>query len=71
MLGLMEKFDRWDLNGDGYLTIAELEPARAITGNSPTRIRDFYDTNKDGKVSLREAQNAYARADEADLRAKG
>ncbi|MEX1114735.1 MAG: hypothetical protein WEB53_05765 [Akkermansiaceae bacterium] len=70
MLGLLEKFDRWDLNGDGYLNVTELEPSRKITGNSPTRILDFYDTNKDGQISLREAQDGYARADEAELRAK-
>jgi hypothetical protein len=70
MLGLLEKFDRWDLNGDGYLTLAELEPSRKLTGNSPTRIVDFYDTDKDGKITLREAQDGYARADEANLRSR-
>ncbi len=71
MLGLIEKFDRWDLDGDGHLTVAELEPSREITGNSPAHILEFYDANKNGKISLREAQAGYGRAHEAEMRVKG
>ncbi len=64
MIGLLEKFDRWDLNGDGYLTASELGPSEQITGRKPAEVIKFYDTNNDGKISLREAQAGYSRADE-------
>jgi len=66
MIGLLQKFDRWDDNGDGYLTASELERAKKISGQQPAEIIDFYDTNKDGKISLREAQAGYARSGEAE-----
>jgi len=65
MIGLLEKFDRWDLNGDGNLDRHELAPAKELTGLTPAEIIAFYDTGKDGKVSLSEAQAGYARSDEA------
>jgi len=61
MLGLMEKFDRWDLNGDGRLDLGELEDASRISGVPPQKILEFYDANKDGHITLKEAQQAYQR----------
>lgn len=61
MLGLIEKFDRWDIDGDGRLDIDELTAASKITGIPPQEILEFYDTNNDGSITLREAQAAYQR----------
>lgn len=66
MIGLMEKFDRWDENGNGRLNYAELALGLAGTDHKPANVLTFYDTNHDGSISLREAQTGYARADEAD-----
>jgi len=70
MIGLLHKFDRWDDNGDGYLNALELKQATKISGQPPARIIEFYDTNHDSKVSLREAQDGFSRTDEAERRAK-
>ncbi len=70
MVGLLQKFDRWDDNGDGYLTAPELKQASKISHQPTAKITGFYDTNHDGKISLQEAQNGYSRADEAELKAK-
>jgi len=61
MIGLLEKFDRWDYNGDGRLTIDELDEAAKTSGIPAKDILDFYDTNKDGAITLHEAQAAYQR----------
>lgn len=61
MIGLLEKFDRWDYNGDGRLTLGELGEASSISGIPPQDILAFYDTNKDGAITLIEAQAAYQR----------
>jgi len=66
MIGLLEKFDRWDLNGDGQLEAKELRDAEKITGQKPAEIIDFYDRDKNGKISLREAQIGFQRVDEAE-----
>lgn len=70
MIGLLEKFDRWDYDGDGQLTLAELSKAKALTGYEPEQIMDFYDTNHDRRISLREAQHGLKRPDEAEQAAK-
>jgi hypothetical protein len=70
MIGLLEKFDRWDENGDGFLVAGELKQAEKLSGHSPAKIIDFYDLNKDGKISLREAQRGFSRVDEAEIKAK-
>lgn len=70
MIGLLEKFDRWDYNGDGFLSASELKPAEAKSGYSPERILGFYDTNHDGKISLKEAQAGVKRPEEAERHAK-
>lgn len=70
MIGLLQKFDRWDENGDGYLSAKELKQAEKISGHTPSEIIEFYDINKDGKISLREAQKGYSRVEEAEVKAK-
>ena len=66
MIGLLEKFDRWDDNGDGELDRAELAVGLAGTEHRPEGVIGFYDTNGNGTVSLREAQAGYARSAEAE-----
>jgi len=75
MIGLMEKFDRWDDDGDGYLSANEIQHGIDSLKGKPQQVNytaagvlDFYDTNKDGKISLREAQAGYKRAAEAESR---
>lgn len=59
MLGLIEKFDRWDYNGDGRLTQNELAEASEISGYPAAEILKHYDANGDGAITLREAQAGY------------
>ena len=61
MIGLLEKFDRWDLDGSGKLTINELSEAERISGIPAQDILKFYDTDRDGAIALHEAQAAYQR----------
>jgi Ca2+-binding EF-hand superfamily protein len=71
MVGLLEKFDRWDYNGDGELSKKEVRIGiRGLKGKpqqvrySAAEVLGFYDTNKNGKISLAEAQDGYRRAHE-------
>lgn len=68
MLGIMEKFDKWDYNGDGELTTKEISVGIAgIQGTSKavtykaTDVVKYYDKDGDKTVSLREAQAGYNR----------
>jgi hypothetical protein len=70
MIGPLQKFDRWDDDGNGQLDRQELAEGLAGSGHSPDAVMEFYDANRDGKISLKEAQNAYSRAPEADARIK-
>ncbi len=65
MVGLLEKFDRWDYNGDGYLVASELEDAQQLSGIDSSEIVEFYDTNADARISLTEASAGMSRVDEA------
>lgn len=65
MIGLLEKFDRWDDNGDGELDRHELAIGLEGSGHDPEHVIDFYDTNGNRRISLREAQAGYARSGEA------
>lgn len=67
MLGLLEKFDRYDENGDGELRLSELKQAEERSGQPAAEILAFYDRNLSGGISLREAQNAYSRVDQAEV----
>ncbi len=69
MVGLLEKFDRWDYNGDGLLSKKEVNDGiRSLKGKpqqvnyTSDEVMDFYDSNKDGKISLAEAQDGYRRS---------
>jgi Ca2+-binding EF-hand superfamily protein len=71
MIGLQQKFDRIDLDGDGYLTRTEIVAGYdqlGVVNRSPETadvIIGFYDFDKNGRVSLREAQSgAVTGADE-------
>ncbi len=66
MIGLLEKFDRWDYDGDGELDMKELAAGLKERGSNYTAdyVIGFYDTNGNKKISLREAQAGYHRADE-------
>lgn len=70
MIGLLQKFDLWDDNGDGQLDEAELAIGLEGTEHKPAATIDFYDTNRNGKISLREAQAGYQRSEEAEQRIK-
>lgn len=65
MIGLLEKFDRWDYNGNGELTQNELKEAEGLSGFTAKEIVEFYDTDGDDRVSLREAQAGMSRMGEA------
>lgn len=62
MFALLEKFDRFDDNSDGYLTRKELEAGVKAANTMLIKPQQYdevmiaYDTNKDRKISLREAQ---------------
>lgn len=65
MVGLLERFDRWDYNGDGQLSAAELRYPERLGGFSAEEIIDFYDKDGDRLISLKEAQGGMKRVDEA------
>lgn len=65
MVGLLEKFDRWDYNGDGQLALSELKEAEQLSGLPAADILSFYDTGKNGRISLAEVQAGMSRLDEA------
>lgn len=62
MYGLVQKFDRFDYDGDDLLTRAELKEGVAESGSLKLsdeeldRVMKAYDTNRDGRISRREAQ---------------
>jgi EF hand len=71
MVGLMEKFDRWDDNGDGELSRKEVSYGIRSLKGKPQQVRyqagevlGFYDTDKSGRISLAEAQDGYRRSHE-------
>ncbi len=71
MLGLLEKFDRWDYDGSGELTAKEVDQGLKRLKDTPMKVSytgkqvvDFYDTDRNGGISLREAQAGYRRSDE-------
>lgn len=65
MIGLIQKFDLLDLNGDGQLSESELKDVAQVSGISAPEIVEFYDTSGNGTISLVEAQAGVSRVDEA------
>ena len=65
MVGLLQKFDLWDENGDGYLTEAEIVKTKQA-GREPSKVIAFYDKDGDTRISLKEAQSGLSRSDEAE-----
>jgi len=71
MIGLLEKFDRFDYNGDGFLTRKEIRDGvreaqlNEFTPNDIDRAFAFYDTNHDNRISLHEANAGLQRGPEA------
>ena len=63
MMGLQQKFDLYDLDGNGLLTHEELTQGFIkagipdVTPEKVNKVIDFYDFNKDGMISLRETQS--------------
>lgn len=74
MIGLQEKFDLLDFDGDGYLSrkeiIAGFDDLGIVDQSQETvaAIMDFYDFNKDGKLSLHETQSGAVTGPEALIR---
>ena len=68
MIGLLQKFDRWDDDGSGDLDMTELAAGlRSVNASSkPENVMSFYDTNRNERISLAEAQQGYQRSAEAD-----
>lgn len=71
MVGLMEKFDRWDDNGDGELSKKEVNQGIRSLKGKPQQVKyraaevmGFFDTDKSGRISLAEAQDGYRRSHE-------
>lgn len=64
IMALQEKFDRFDYNGDGKLTLAEVRQGvkeSGVTGVSDeeiVRLFDHYDVTKDGYITRWESQHA-------------
>ena len=67
LFGLLEKFDRFDYNGDGYLTKKEVRlgikesDVHGVTEANIDHGFERCDTNRDGKISFAEAQAAMRR----------
>lgn len=70
MIGLLEKFDRWDYNGDGQLSLSELKEAEELSGLPAADILAFYDTGRNGRISLAEAEAGMSRLEEAKVTVK-
>jgi Ca2+-binding EF-hand superfamily protein len=64
LMGLQEKFDRFDYNADGKLTRQEIEQGIRETGVTGVTKEEIdatlkhYDVNKDGAISRWEIQRA-------------
>ena len=66
MIGLLQKFDLWDDNGDGELDASELASGLKDSPYQPDKVLAFYDTDGNGRISIMEAQAGYKRAAEAE-----
>jgi Ca2+-binding EF-hand superfamily protein len=72
-ISFLEKFDRFDYNGDGFLTKKEIIQGMKetnATGTTPEQLDarfKFYDVNHDGKISHWEAEHALDKPIPANL----
>lgn len=63
MMALIEKFDRFDYNGNSLLTRAEIEEGikeTGVQGVDPKELdamMKYYDVNKDGSISRWESEH--------------
>lgn len=63
MMALIEKFDRFDYNGNGLLTRKEIEQGiheAGVTGVDQKELdamMKYYDVNKDGSISRWESEH--------------
>ena len=66
VIALLEKFDRFDMDGNGQLTRSEIVEGikfEGVSGVNPAEIDELfakYDTNRNGAISLHEANAALA-----------
>jgi Ca2+-binding EF-hand superfamily protein len=64
IMALQEKFDRFDYNGDGGLTLAEVRQGlvesgvTGVTDEEVVRLFKHFDVNNDGSISRWESQHA-------------
>ena len=64
VMALQEKFDRFDYNGDGKLTLEEVRQGvkesgvTGVTDEELVALFEHYDVNKDGAISEWESQRA-------------
>jgi hypothetical protein len=76
LVGFQEKYDRFDENGDGYLSRSEVENGlinediEGIGSEEVPIIFAYYDTNRDGRISLAEINAGYEAGPDAALRAR-
>lgn len=73
MIGLLEKFDRWDDDGSGDLDRSEIQAGIDSLKGKPQQVTytaddvlGFYDTNRNGRITLAEAQAGYRRSRDAE-----
>lgn len=76
LITFQQRFDRYDDNGDGFLSRREVAAGLAndwgeeLTPDSIPLIFAFYDTNRDNRISLAEINAGYEAGPEAALRLK-
>ena len=76
LITFQQRYDRLDNNGDGFLSRSEVaagianEKFEGATKDTVPLIFAFYDTNKDGLISLDEVNAGYDAGPEAALRLK-
>lgn len=64
IMALQEKFDRFDYNADGGLTLQEIRQGvqesgvTGVTDEELVRLFKHYDVNRDGSISRWESQHA-------------